>query len=253
MVASAVSPTVRAAVMRLHLLPLLLWLIGCGDTTGPSHPAPAGRGGASASGASGHASGGQSAGQGGSGIGGSAGSAAAGDGGVGVGGGAPEDEPLLPLVRGRRSWFAFSPIDATKPMTGTCDNPTTSIESDEGLSLDGHTGMLYLTFCAADPFLIEGAGDDLTAYEVKNGALVLPAFAYIHSPVQTGETWESGRGDRYTWQQARVPLVTAVGTFEQCWQRHGTDTVITYCRGVGLVRASASYGNYQLELIEKNF
>jgi hypothetical protein len=240
-------------MMRLHLIPLLVWLNACGGTTDPPDSAAAGNGGASASAAGGQTIGGQTAGHAGSATSGSGGSLATGGGDVGTGGGALEDQPLLPLVRGHRSRFAFSPIDAAKPMTDTCENPTTAIESDEGLSLDGHMGVLYLTFCAANPFLIEGEGDDLTAYEIKSGALVLPAFTYIHSPVQTGEMWDSGRGDMYTWQEALEPLVTAAGTFEHCWQRHGADAIITYCRGVGLVHATGYYGNYQLELIEKNF
>lgn len=163
------------------------------------------------------------------------------------------NQPLLPLVPGHRSSFVFSPINPGEPMTDTCEKPTTSVESGEGLSFDGHTGNLYRTFCATEPFLIEGEGDDLTAYETKKGVLVLPAFAYIHSPVETGEMWDSGRGDMYTWQAVAAPLVTPAGTFDACWNRQGTDTLVTYCRGVGLVRAIGTYGNYRLELAERNF
>jgi hypothetical protein len=185
-------------------------------------------------------------------AGGSAGSLSAGSS-AGAAGGSVEDQPLLPLVPGHLSTFVFSPIDSSKPMTDTCESPTTTIDSSEGLSLDGHVGALYRTFCAEVPFLIEGQGDQLTAYEIKNGAIVLPAFVYIHSPVSTGEMWNSGRGDSYTWQEVTEPLVTPAGTFRQCWHRRGNDTQITYCRGVGVVQALGSYGNYQLDLVTKNF
>jgi hypothetical protein len=65
--------------------------------------------------------------------------------------------------------------------------------------------------------------------------------------------WDSGRGDRYTWQELTEPLETPAGTFEACWHREGTDTRMTYCRGVGLVRALSTFGNYQLDLVAKNF
>ena len=239
--------------MRLPLISLLVWLNACGGTTDAPDAATADSGGASASGAGGQTTGGQTAGQAGKATGGSAGSISAGGAGGVAGGVAGEDQPLLPLVRGHRSSFVFSPIDAGKPMTDTCDNPTTAVESDEALTLDGHTGPLYLTFCGVDPFLIEGEGDDLTAYEVKNGALVLPAFAYIHSPVQTGEMWDSGYGERFTWQEAPEPIVTPAGTFDHCWHRQSTDSVMTYCRGMGLVHAVGTYGNFELDLVEKNF
>jgi len=129
----------------------------------------------------------------------------------------------------------------------------TAVASGQGVTLDGHTGKFYRTFCVDEPFLVEGQGDDLTAYETKDGLIVLPAFHYIHSPVETGETWNSGRGDVYTWQEATEAVVTRAGSFQNCWHREGVDTRITYCRGVGLVRAIGSYGNYQLDLVEKNF
>ena len=138
-------------------------------------------------------------------------------------------------------------------MNDTCPEPTTSIESGEGLSFDGHMGTLYRTFCGEEPFLLEGEGDDLTAHEISDGELVPPPFVYIRSPVVDGAMWDSGRGDRYTWQEVTEPLETPAGTFEACWHRQGSDTRMTYCRGVGLVRALATFGNYQLDLVAKNF
>lgn len=172
---------------------------------------------------------------------------------AGSAGGGLEGQPLLPLVPGHVSSFVFTPIDDQKPMTDTCAEPTTSLESGAGLSFDGHVGTLYRTFCAPEPFLIEGSGDDLTAYEIKAGAIVPPARNYIHSPVETGEMWDSGIGDKYTWEEVSEPVETAAGTFHACFHRHGTDTRITYCRGVGVVQALADYGNYRLELVAKNF
>jgi len=145
------------------------------------------------------------------------------------------------------------PIDRDQPMTDTCQDPTTAVESGNGLQFEGHTGELYRTFCSTEPLLMEGHGDDLTGYEIKNSAIVPPAIAYIHSPVATGEMWDSGRGDHYTWEEVTDPLVVPAGTFEHCWYRHGVDTRITYCRGFGLVQAIGKYGNYRLDLVEKNF
>lgn len=239
-------PCRRPALGRLGLASLLLSLNGCGGTT--DSPAPLGGGAANDSGAGGNAGSGS--------VGGSAGSGSVGGrepGGTSGMGGVPlSEQPLLPLVSGRRSSFVFSPIDPSKPMTDTCDNPTTSIEESDGVSFPGHTGKRYRTFCGTAPFLVEGEGDNLLAYEIKDGALVLPPFVYIHSPVETGEAWDSGHGDRLTWQALDEPLVTPAGTFQNCWNRLGFVT-ITYCRGVGLVRATGTDQNYQLELSEKNF
>lgn len=233
------------------VVPLLVaCLLGCGSTAShlpdPGHQGEAGQGGAPDNVA------GSLPVQGGSTMAGSAGSALAG--GSGGSAGVPlAEQPLLPLVPGHLSSFAFTPIDDALPMLDTCSDPTTSVESGEGLSFDGHEGTLYRTFCAPEPFLIEGEGDSLIAYEINDGELVPPAFNYIHSPVVTGEMWPSGRGDQYTWQEVAEPLETPAGTFTACFHRHGTDTPITYCRGVGVVQALAEYANYQLDLVQKNF
>ena len=168
-------------------------------------------------------------------------------------GGSLADLPLLPLVPEHLSKYVFTPIAAEKPMTDTCSDPMTMLESGEGFSYQVHTGTFYRTFCAESPFLIEGQGDDLTAYKYYDGVLTIPGYAQIRSPVEQGATWESGWGDVYTWFEVPEPVVTPAGSFENCWERQGSDTVITYCRGVGLVRAVASYANYQLDLVEKNF
>jgi hypothetical protein len=233
-------------MMRMTFLLLAASLVACGGTTDPPNPGSAGTGstgGGSEGGGSGGSVSATDAGTSGSLAGGNAGSTSV----------ALEDQPLLPLVPGHVSSFVFSPIDESKPMTDTCPTPTTAVESADGLSFDGHVGALYRTFCADQPFLVEGHGDDLTAYELKDGKVVLPSFSYIHSPVETGQMWESGRGDRYTWQAATGPIETPAGTFEACWHREGRDTQITYCRGVGVVQALGAYGNYQLDLVKKNF
>jgi hypothetical protein len=234
--------------MRSVQLVLVLGFAACGNTRDLASPGSGGVG------MGGEASGGKPALQAGSANGGAGADAGGSPGAAGNSAGAASlaEQPLQPLIAGRVSSFVFSPIDAARPMTDTCPNPTTSIESGEGLSFDGHMGTLYRTFCGEEPFLIEGEGDDLTAYEISDGELLPQPFAYIHSPVVSGETWESGRGDRYTWQELPEPLETPVGTFEACWHREGFETM-TYCRGVGLVRALSSFGNYQLDLIAKNF
>ena len=229
-------------------------VLACGSTTDPIEPGAAGGSDAGSSGSTagavGLVGGGWTTMQGGSGGGGGTGMTGGSAGSSGV---PLEDQPLLPLVPGHVSSFEFSPIDDTKPMTDTCTEPTTSIESGEGLSFDGHVGTLYRTFCAPEPFLIEGEDDELVAYEINDGELVPPAFNYIHSPVETGAIWDSGRGDQYAWEEVGEPLETPAGTFSACFHRHGTDTRITYCRGVGVVQALGPYGNYQLDLVEKNF
>jgi hypothetical protein len=240
--------------MRLVQLVLAVGFAACGNTSDPASPALGGAG----TGA--EASGGEPSLQAGGATSGAAGSAAAASGSAGAASGSAgaassplADQPLQPLIAGRVSSFAFSSIDAGRSMTGTCPNPTTSMESGEGLSFDGHMGTLYRTFCAEEPFLLEGTGDDLTAYEINDGELLPQPVAYIQSPVVSGEMWDSGRGDRYTWQELTEPLETPAGTFEACWHRDGADTRMTYCRGVGLVRALDTYGNYQLDLVAKNF
>jgi hypothetical protein len=65
--------------------------------------------------------------------------------------------------------------------------------------------------------------------------------------------WESGLGDHFTWVDAGEPLETPAGTFSACFHRYATDTRMTYCRGVGLVRALDERANYQLDIVEKNF
>jgi hypothetical protein len=173
----------------------------------------------------------------------------------GVGGAPAKDDraalPLIPLVTGHVSRLAFSPIDTTKPMLETCDDP--SIEVGERATIDGRSGWLYRTYCSRDSFLLEGDGDELSAHLIKDGKLEPPAFAYIHSPVETGTTWDSGRGDQYTWYEETEPLVTPAGSFDHCWARQGGDTRISYCRGIGLVRALSAQANHRLELVEKSF
>lgn len=242
--------------MRAVLLLLGCASIGCGATADPHGSGGAGgdvsSGGTKPVGGNAGASAGLGGGPTMAGAAGSGGMLASG-GNAGSAGGGLEGQPLLPLVPGHVSSFVFTPIDAQKPMTDTCAEPTTSLESGAGLSFDGHVGTLYRTFCAPEPFLIEGSGDDLTAYEIKAGAIVPPARNYIHSPVETGEMWDSGIGDKYTWEEVSEPVETAAGTFHACFHRLGTDTRITYCRGVGVVQALADYGNYRLELVAKNF
>ncbi len=160
------------AVERATILTLATSLMACGGTTDPPAAGGASGGGEPAAGAP--ASGGRGTPVAGSTTGGSAGSPAAG--GADGGGATLADQPLLPLVPEHASKFVFSPIDPGKPMTDTCPTPTASVGAEASVSLDGHTGKFYRTFCVDDLFLIEGQGDQLTAYETKNGQLQLPAI-----------------------------------------------------------------------------
>lgn len=157
--------------------------------------------------------------------------------------------PLVPLITGHLSTFAYSPLDPSLPMLETCENPRTEV--GEPLVVDRRSGVVYATFCGANPFLIVGSGDQLTAFELSEGRTAR-SYEYIHSPVAEGESWPSGTGDLYTWRPVPASLTTPGGTFASCWERDGTDRLF-YCRGAGLVRAIDSVRNYQLDLIEKNF
>jgi hypothetical protein len=157
--------------------------------------------------------------------------------------------PLVPLISGHRSTFAFSPLDPALPTTETCDDPHTEV--GERSTIEGRTGIMYETFCGRNPFLIVGTGDQLTAVEIRDGRPG-PSFEYIHSPVAPGESWPSGTGELFTWREA-ASLVTLQGVFDHCWEREGQQSRFFYCRGAGLVRAIDSEFNYVLELVHKSF
>ncbi|HXK19623.1 MAG TPA: hypothetical protein VNG33_17555, partial [Polyangiaceae bacterium] len=157
--------------------------------------------------------------------------------------------PLVPLVSGHESVFAFAPIDPNQPMMNTCAMPMAKVE--QPTTLEGHAGVLYETPCGESPYLIEGSGDQLTVYLVANGALTM-TYEYIHSPVAEGETWLLN-GMVQTWHRVPAPLVTAAGSFDDCWRRSQTDFSLDYCRGAGLVRMRDDTSNYVLDLVSKNF
>jgi hypothetical protein len=157
--------------------------------------------------------------------------------------------PLVPLISGRRSNFAFSPIDPALPINAACDDPYTEV--GEPLVLEGRTGVTYRTFCGRNPFLMVGTDDQLTAIEIRDGRLGM-SFQHIHSPVAEGESWSSGTGELFTWREAGS-LVTPVGVFDNCWEREGRLSRFFYCRGAGLVRAIDPEFNYVLELLQTSF
>ncbi len=157
--------------------------------------------------------------------------------------------PLVPLVTGRVSTFAFSPLDPALPATETCDDPHTAV--GEPTVIDGRSGVMYETFCGRSPFLLVGTGDQLTAVEIREGRAA-QSFEYIHSPVAEGETWPSGTGELFTWRNAGA-VVTPAGAFETCWEREGPTSRLLYCRGSGLVRAIDTKFNYVLDLVHKSF
>jgi hypothetical protein len=157
--------------------------------------------------------------------------------------------PLVPLVSGRVSTFAFSPLDPALPMNETCDDPHTAV--GESAVIDGRSGVMYDTFCGTNPFLLVGTGDQLTAIQIRDGRAT-QSFEYIHSPVSEGESWQSGTGEPFTWRKAGS-LVTLGGSFESCWEREGAASRFFYCRSAGLVRAIDTKFNYVLELIGTSF
>jgi hypothetical protein len=157
--------------------------------------------------------------------------------------------PLVPLVSRHLSRYAFKAISSGQQTTNTCDAPAAEVL--ELATVEGHSGFMYRTPCDPTPFLVEGSGDQLTAYEVANDSVV-SSIEYIHSPVEDGETWMTG-GTSFEWRRIAESLGVPAGTFENCWERDGADQSLVYCRGVGLVRLTSTADNYVLELTEKNF
>lgn len=157
--------------------------------------------------------------------------------------------PLVPLISGHLSTYAFWPLDPALPLTETCDDPRTAV--GEPTVIDGQSGVMYETFCGKNPFLVVGTGDQLTAVEIRDGRAA-QSFEYIHSPVVSGESWPSGTGELFTWREAGS-LTTPGGSFESCWEREGAASQFFYCRGAGLVRAIDTEFNYLLDLVDKSF
>ncbi|RYZ07359.1 MAG: hypothetical protein EOO73_11925 [Myxococcales bacterium] len=118
-------------------------------------------------------------------------------------------------------------------------------------TVDGKSGYLYTTPCGTDPYLIEGTGDQLTAYRLVQGA-ISSTYEYIHSPVAEGEQWMTN-GALYEWRRITAKLDVPAGTFSDCWERHSEDSNLVYCRGAGLVRMTSAPNNYVLELVARNF
>lgn len=157
--------------------------------------------------------------------------------------------PLVPLITGHLSTFAFSPLDPALPIVESCDDPHTAV--GEPSVIDGHSGVMYDTFCGRTPYLLVGAGDQLTAIAIRDGRAT-QSFQYIHSPVSEGESWQSGTGEPFTWRNAGS-LVTPGASFESCWEREGRASRFFYCRGAGLVRVIDTELNFLLELVHQNF
>jgi hypothetical protein len=149
--------------------------------------------------------------------------------------------------------FQFVALDSSMPMLETCDAPFTEVGEMD--IIEGVTGVRYLSFCTETVVLLEGSGDSLTAHIIDpTGTALGAATEYIHSPVEEGESWESGTAT-YTWSEVTEPLMVPGGTFDDCWQRVAPPdfTTFTYCRGVGLVLGVSMMGNWRIELVSKNF
>lgn len=149
--------------------------------------------------------------------------------------------------------FQFVAVDSNMPMLETCADPFTEVGELD--TIEGVTGVRYLSFCTDTVVLLEGSGDSLTAHIIDpNGAALGAATEYIHSPVEEGESWESGTAT-YTWSEVTEPLMVSGGTFDDCWQRVAPPdfTTFTYCRGVGLVVGVSMSRNWRIELVSKNF
>lgn len=219
----------------------LLGMAGCGGDDEPPSPSSAGTGGGGSGNAGGTSSVAGAASGGGSAQG---GSAAAGAGGVaGL-------APLVPLVTGNRWSFVFKPIDSAQPSRETCEAPSAEVGA-QTTSVDGKSGYLYTTPCGADPYLVEGSGDQLLAHRLVQG-VVVATYEYIHSPVAEGEQWTTN-GGLYEWRRLSAKLDVPAGSFDDCWERHSDDLNLVYCRGVGLVRTTSTPNNYVLELTARNF
>lgn len=177
------------------------------------------------------------------------GSAGAALGGSGTAGTEGDLAPLVPLVSGHSSTFDLKPLNPNQPTMGACDAPTAKV--GDALSLEGHSGLRYETPCGLNPYLIEGSGDQLTAYSIESGKLAM-SYEYIHSPVAEGESWKIGAIVQ-TWHRVPNAVVTPAGTFSDCWLRDAGDFSLTYCRGVGLTLLHDEPANYELTLASKNF
>jgi hypothetical protein len=156
------------------------------------------------------------------------------------------------LVTGHRSTFRFVAIDSAMPMLESCDDPFTEVgESD---TIEGMTGIRYLSFCTDRTALLVGSGDSLTAYLIDASGQLGQGTEHIHSPVETGESWGVSVGT-YTWAEVTEPLTVPAGTFENCWERVAPPDVasLIYCRGVGLVAGVSMSRNWRIELVSKNF
>jgi hypothetical protein len=156
---------------------------------------------------------------------------------------------LVPLISGHVSKFAFKPLDSSRPSMDTCDAP--KAEVGERATIAGQSGILYSTPCGSEPYLIDGTGDQLTAYRLMDGAIA-GSYEYVHSPVVEGEQWTTS-GAVYEWREVVADLDLPAGTFSDCWERYAPDLSLVYCRGVGLVRMTSTPSNYVLELTQKNF
>jgi hypothetical protein len=229
---------IRSGQCRTVLLGSLL-IIGCGDDAKPNVNGAAG-GSAGASGSAGAATSAAGSDNGGSGTVGGAGGAASS---AGAG-----PAPLVPLIEGHLSRFAYRPIASSQPMLETCEAPQAEVGGAGNVS--GHAGTFYASPCLADPYLIEGSGDQLTAHRISAGAIET-SYEYVHSPVANGEQWTTN-GVTFEWRELEALDVPA-GSFRDCWQRFSDDLSLDYCRGVGLVRMTSPPNNYVLELTEKNF
>jgi hypothetical protein len=216
----------------------LLFMCSCGDDTTTSPPGAAGN----PSGMAGMATA-ANAGVGG----GTAGGAQAGSGGAAAG--SVTVPPLMPLITGHVSNFAFKALDSSRPSMDTCDAP--KAEVGERTTIAGQSGTLYSTPCGSEPYLVDGSGDQLTAYRLMNGAIV-GSYEYVHAPVAEGEQWTTN-GAEYEWREVVAGLDVPAGSFDDCWERYAEDLSLVYCRGVGLVRMTSTPKNYVLELTQKNF
>ena len=168
-------------------------------------------------------------------------------------GGGGGDEPLVPLITGHHSMFHFVALDPSMPMLETCDDPFTEVGEMD--TIEGVTGVRYRSFCTDTVVLLEGSGDSLTAHIIDpTGTALGSETEYIHSPVETGESWNASVG-AYTWSEVTAPLTVPGGTFDDCWERVAPPdvTTFTYCRGVGLVAGVSMTRNWRIELVSKNF
>ena len=168
---------------------------------------------------------------------------------------AANDDRILPLEVGRTWTFERKLLDSSQP--GDCESPLEASVPFK-VKLRGAEGYDYHPVCAVGvSYYTFIDGDDVWVYSTATNLGAESALIYAQSPVEEGHSWnysQSAEGS-YVWHSEGEVTVKA-GTFDRCWRRSVSEDAESYailCRGVGPVLIHNVFGNFQLELAEKNF